>query len=339
MFHLKHSDIFTLQIEFTSYCNASCGSCDRNIDGGKINPRLKLKHFPVKAWHNLCKSDLSTVKEIVFNGSVGDFQMHPSALEMINYLAETNPHLYVVIHTNGSARNKEWWYALGKTLQKFKAHDLIFSIDGLEDTNHIYRRGVNWHKVIENATSFIESSANAIWRTIVFDYNSHQIEEISNTAKKLGFAGFQVNRSCVKEIDMVKYKSYTATKIKGIDFQTVKELQKFNYKTVSLDIGDQPNFKTVCPWMKRGEIQISETGHVWPCCYSLKSMTYEDEQYDDLKEFIHAPDLYGQNFNSLNSFTLQEILEHTFFKDTLPKKITKNEIGECNKCSERNFFE
>ena len=39
--------------------------------------------------------------------------------------------------TNGGARSKQWWTDLGK-LTKGKMR-VTFGIDGLEDTNHLYR--------------------------------------------------------------------------------------------------------------------------------------------------------------------------------------------------------
>ena len=62
-----------------------------------------------------------------------------------------NNKIKIEIHTNGGARNVEFWENLGK-LSKIAGKNIlvIFSVDGLEDTNHIYRRNVKWDKLKEN---------------------------------------------------------------------------------------------------------------------------------------------------------------------------------------------
>ena len=32
------------QLEITTYCNAACPQCPRNINGGEVNPYLNLQH-------------------------------------------------------------------------------------------------------------------------------------------------------------------------------------------------------------------------------------------------------------------------------------------------------
>ena len=39
-----------IEIDCTSYCNAYCGACDRNIDGGENHPNLKLNHISINDW-------------------------------------------------------------------------------------------------------------------------------------------------------------------------------------------------------------------------------------------------------------------------------------------------
>jgi sulfatase maturation enzyme AslB (radical SAM superfamily) len=67
---------------------------------------------------------------------------------------------------------------------------MIFSIDGLEDTNHIYRRNVKWDKLISNVKSFINAGGVAEWDYLVFKHNEHQLEEAEKFSKELGFKFF-----------------------------------------------------------------------------------------------------------------------------------------------------
>ena len=39
---------------------------------------------------------------------------------------------------------------------------VIFSVDGLRDTNHLYRQGVNWDNVERNMQAFINAEAEHV---------------------------------------------------------------------------------------------------------------------------------------------------------------------------------
>ena len=64
---------------------------------------------------------------------------------------------------------------------------VVFSVDGLEDTNHIYRRGVKWEKLITNMRAYSATGAYAVWEWLVFEHNQHQVEEARALAKELNF--------------------------------------------------------------------------------------------------------------------------------------------------------
>ena len=78
----------------------------------------------------------------------------------------------IEVVTNGSIKKANWWAELA-----LKAN-VVFSIDGLEDTNHIYRVGAQWDKIMANAEAFIAAGGNATWQYIVFRWNAHQEEDV-----------------------------------------------------------------------------------------------------------------------------------------------------------------
>ena len=67
-----------------------------------------------------------------------------------------------------------------------------FGIDGLEDTNHIYRRGVKWERLQDNFREYIKAGGDAGWQFIVFPWNEHQIEEARQRSLDEGFATFSL---------------------------------------------------------------------------------------------------------------------------------------------------
>ena len=113
---------------------------------------------------------------------------------MFRYLREHGPNLNLDLHTNGSARRPEWWRELAEVM-KSGPHYLRFGIDGLEDTNHLYRRGADWKTVMRSAESFIEAGGRAEWDFLVFRHNEHQVEEARKLAENMGFKEFFVRKT------------------------------------------------------------------------------------------------------------------------------------------------
>ena len=56
-------------------------------------------------------------------------------------------------------------------------------LDGLEDTNHIYRRYTDWSKIERNAKTFLNAGGKGSWVFIVFKHNEHQVDEAESYLK------------------------------------------------------------------------------------------------------------------------------------------------------------
>jgi MoaA/NifB/PqqE/SkfB family radical SAM enzyme len=123
-------------------------------------------------------------------GNHGDPMMAPEAVEILKWLKEINPKIRLAMNTNGGARRPTWWAELAKVIDH-----VTFSVDGLEDTNHLYRQGVTWERVEANMHAFCRAGGNAKWEFLVFKHNEHQIEEAELWAKALGVKTFSVKKS------------------------------------------------------------------------------------------------------------------------------------------------
>ena len=155
------------QIEITSYCNAACPQCPRNQSGGAVNPLLPLEHLDLNLLDKSFPTELvSRIRQIFFCGSYGDPIMHPEFLDICEMFRKKNPTVWLYIHTNGSVRTPEWWQKLAMIINGYGKID--FGIDGLSDTNHLYRRNTNFDKIIQNATAYINAGGKAQWNFIVF---------------------------------------------------------------------------------------------------------------------------------------------------------------------------
>ena len=333
---INANDVYEIQIDVTSYCNSFCGSCIRNIKGGPVNPLMKLQHMPWDMWKKISNyTKKNNVHLLNFNGNYGDFTSHPNIIEMLEYLYSCNSTIKLSIHTNGGARNESFWKSLAVITNKFPDSQVVFSIDGLEDTNHIYRRGVDFNKVIENAKIFIHAGGAARWRMIVFDHNKHQLGEARDMARSLGFWAFALNRSHATELPMDDYKEFPQGIITAPTGKEVDLMRKdFEFVNNGIKIEQRTGLtklNSLCPWQQVKRLQINMIGEVWPCCYlSFHSGTSERQRFKYLDEKINE---YGNNFNNLTDFELEDIINHKFFQEDLPYAWQNSLLGICKqKC-------
>ena len=185
--YLAFSEIRFLQMEPTSKCNLLCPQCAR-VDNGKINPLLPLTELIPEDYDRIFTNELSDqLEHIWFNGSYGD----PVASRHLNYVIDklSCKKITFTIFTNGSLNSATWWRDLGNQFSKTNS-TVVFSIDGLKDTNHIYRVNSNFKKIMENATAYIQAGGRARWDFLVFEHNQHQVKEAMVLAKKMGFKEF-----------------------------------------------------------------------------------------------------------------------------------------------------
>ena len=186
MISFDYTKIDEYQLEITTYCNAACPQCPRNISGGSVNPHMPLCHLSRETIDRAFTPELcSRIRQIFFCGSYGDPIVHPDFLDILRDFRSKNPTLWLYIHTNGGVHDTAWWAELAEILNGYGKID--FGIDGLEDTNHLYRRGVKFDKAINNAQSFIQAGGKAQWNYIVFKHNEHQIETARILSEIVGF--------------------------------------------------------------------------------------------------------------------------------------------------------
>ena len=217
----RYKDIKSVHIEPTQGCNAACPQCDRNINGGKDNPYLtnamlsSTDYYEMFPWHFVEQLD-----SMYMCGNLGDPCISNYAVEGFRSFRSANPKIWLGMNTNGGARPDYFWEDLADI-------DVVvtFSIDGLEDTNHLYRQKVKWERVMENVKAFINRGGRAKWDFIVFKHNEHQVEEARQLAMDMGFEKFQVKKTG-RFFSTVQHKgknSHQATNRKGENTQKLEK--------------------------------------------------------------------------------------------------------------------
>ena len=178
----------------TEACNASCPMCARNLNGGEVNPHLNNRELSIADIERIFPVDfVQQLKRVYMCGNYGDPAVASDTLEAFAYFREHNPQINLSMHTNGSMKKPEWWAELAQVIGK-KGY-VIFGLDGLEDTNHLYRQGTVWKNIMRNVEAFIAAGGRARWDFIVFAHNEHQVDQAEQLSKDMGFEKFQYKKS------------------------------------------------------------------------------------------------------------------------------------------------
>lgn len=190
------SELNQLHIELTNACNAACPMCTRfHVNSPLVRPDLEIDQITIEKFKKYFPPEIVKKCEVIlFCGVHGDPGMAKDLYEICEYIAEVSPETTIRMNTNGGMRKPEFWEKMGKLFaSKLRDHwswQITFSIDGLADTNHLYRRNVEWNKLMANVKAFIAAGGRAEWDYLIFKHNEHQIDEAKTLSKELGFYSF-----------------------------------------------------------------------------------------------------------------------------------------------------
>ncbi len=302
-------NIKALNIEVSSQCVGNCPFCSRNQ---KIRPYDKYQ-IPINEFKLLPISLIKQLKRISFSGNFGDFCTNSEFVHIVEYVKQLNESIQIDGDTNGSAQDEAWWKRLGPSFQN---GCLIFTLDGLEDTHHIHRRGTNFHKIIKNIRAFTSGGGVAYWKFIVFEHNEHQIKDAEALAENIGCTRFFVISS--RDYDK-KYR-----KPKSIDFEIKRDI----YYSYWEKLKDNERYASCRP-LKNGSLYIAADGTVHPCCFAHCMYITEHNQL-----FSYIVPLIDKYLSEINFKTkpIQEIIKSPYFEEVFSEsKENKYCTIKCNK--------
>jgi MoaA/NifB/PqqE/SkfB family radical SAM enzyme len=295
----RYQDIKDIHLEITSKCQAKCPMCPRRISGGPLNPFIKLDEITLDVFKKWFELDfIKQLDSLFMCGNLGDPIISKDTLEIYQYLREANPNIRLAMHTNGSARDPEWWQRLAQLKVK-----VTFGIDGLADTHHLYRISTDFNKIIENARAFITAGGVAKWHMLVFAHNEHQIEEARTMSKQMGFADFSI-----KYTSRFKQDYLQVIDDMGRPTHRIKPTQT-SLDMIPLAEAAQKEVKPhiVCKAQKFKQLYVSACGNVSPCCWlDMEWIPPMQESRIDYMEKI-------SEFPNLHRKTLKEIFDSGFF--------------------------
>lgn len=323
------SAVRAIHLEVTSRCNAACPMCARNVLGGKDNPYLPLTEISLDAFVAMMDggSFLAHVNKLFMCGNYGDPVAAKDTLRILEFCRDANPEIRLGMNSNASARDETWWHNAGLMLSRGGDY-CKFSIDGLEDTNHLYRRGTDFKKIIRNAAAFIDAGGIAHWDFIVFKHNEHQIEEARQMAFEMGFEKFAVKKTG---------RFFSNTKMAGKDHQEVHDrdgnveyvIEKptdpqwqntalANEQALVARYGSMDAYldqtPVSCKTAAEKSIYISAEGLVFPCCWTANQMYvwHSGERAAPIWNLIDA--VGGKDALDATKTPINTIIEGPFFQ-------------------------
>ena len=299
----NYADIKSIHLEVTQNCQANCPMCDRNMNGKGINPHINLDELSLEDCKKIfTPSFIAQLDTMYMCGNLGDPIVAKDTLEIFEYFRSHNPNMWLSMNTNAGAKNEEWWRDLATCLGRMGA--VIFSVDGLSDTNHIYRQGVVWSNVERNMKAFIAAGGRARWDFLIFEHNQHQVEEAEALATAWGCEKFMKKKTgrFVTQ-DSKKKDSHQAVDRKGNKSAELKKPdQKYQNKALSkLDViknkyGSMDAYydaaPVVCKVKKENSLFITAEGLALPCCWTAGRMYkwwHKDPKVEQIWDFI--PDI------------------------------------------------
>ena len=317
----QFNQIRKVHLEIVDKCNAKCPMCPRSENGGPEKSFINKNEITLERAKQIFDvSFLQQLRFVQLCGNFGDPIAARETLEVLTYFREVNPQISLGVHTNGSARHTSWWTKLGELLSH-PGDYCKFGMDGLRDTNAIYRRNTDWDKIIDSTTAFIKAGGYAHWEYLVFQHNEHQIEEARQLSKDMGFREFYVKKTS-------RFYNYKTGKnedypIYDLNRNTIGYLKAPTEEkltnSVSLNYKNIEPVKTEqfidCQSIKEGEIYISARGEVFPCCFVggelFYSMQGAESQHLRKKFFVEGETM--ENLVAGGGRSVKDAYQSSFF--------------------------
>jgi len=244
------ADVFGWHVELTTRCILACPGCSRtqHLD---IIPNLK-KDIDKELLFRFMEQ-VTERKYMLFWGNLGDPIYHPDFLEIVEWFSK-NKWQEIQISTNGVHSKQFWEHAISNWPENVT---LKLSIDGLEDTNHIYRVNSKWNKIQElfDIIATTKRKCRIEWKYIIFEHNKHQVDQAVELSKKIGIDDFSLKSSRPLDDSM---------NLGG----TIKEVHLKEYFIYDTRIDQMANtYDVLDPYCQKNDMHyIDANGNYQPCC-------------------------------------------------------------------------
>lgn len=185
--------IKVLHLEPTDVCQLACPLCARETDA-EFNKRTQHHLTILHIQQHFSDRVIKGLDKVFMCGNYGDPAAGKYTLDIYRWFRNINPNITLGMNTNGALQTTFYWHELGKLFNQPQDY-VVFSIDGLEDTNPVYRVNSNWNKLMANAEAYISAGGSAHWDMLVYKHNQHQVDACEQLARDMGFTWFRAKVS------------------------------------------------------------------------------------------------------------------------------------------------
>ena len=342
----NYSDIKMVHLEITQRCQAACPMCDRNENGGVDNRWIDNSELSLQDCKQIFTPNFIKQLEVMYMcGNLGDPIVARDTLEIFKYFRQHNPNMWLSMNTNGGAKDENWWQELASVLGRMGT--VIFSVDGLRDTNHLYRQYVVWENVERNMRAFIAAGGRARWDFIVFGHNEHQVDEAKQLAESWGVERFQLKKSGRFFTASNRGKDkHQAQNRKGVETQLIEKPKQLDNQNLALlkqkeiektygsmkDYYDSCSIK--CKAVEKKEIFVTAEGLLMPCCWTAGRMYkwwHKDPRVEQIWDFIDGAG--GKAAIDIKENDIQKVMEGPLLSNITNSwsidGVTQGKLGVC----------
>jgi len=346
----RYEDIKEVHLEITQRCQAACPMCDRNMNGGADNPHITNAELSLEDCKRIFKPEfIKQLDTMYMCGNLGDPIVAKDTLEVFRYFRQHNPRMWLSMNTNAGAKDEQWWKELALVLGRMGA--VIFSVDGLQDTNHLYRQNVVWDNVERNMKAFISAGGRARWDFLIFQHNEHQVEQAEALANAWGCERFIKKKSGRFITSDIKPKeAHQSVNRKGAETQKLEKpkqeqnqnLALLKQKEIVKSYGSMKSYldkcSINCKVAQKGSIFVTAEGLLMPCCWTAGRMYkwwHEDPRVEQVWDHIdYAGGKQGISIleNDIKHVVNGELL-HSIKRSWKKESIENGKLGVCaQKC-------
>ena len=281
----RYSDIREVHLELTDRCNAACPMCPRFVDGREA-PYIEGIELRLQDIQELFPpSFIQQLTALRLCGNYGDPIVAHDLIPIIEHFQTWNPNIFTMVNTNGSARTEDWWFRLGETLRRGNG-GVWFAIDGLPETNHIYRRNTSWELISRNVKAYMAAGGEAHWNYIVFKHNERDVAKAIALSKVMGFSSFTTKRTGRFGEDRI----YPVFNRHGVQEGQLEAPSTYIPAPVVVNPGT-----ISCVAKQEDAIYMSARGLVYPCCWiamahdTTLEMDGLDPRQSSIAEIVEGP--------------------------------------------------
>ena len=269
-----------LHIEVTSRCTLKCAACPRTTWKEITKIPFPKQDLNIDDFVKFMDCEGGRKVELLqLCGDYGDCIYYPDLIEFIKTFRNKKFRL----HTNGSHGSPKFWNDLCKVLTE--DDEIVLAIDGLEDTNHLYRKNSNWKSIMQAVDILSKSSVKLAWQTIIFKFNEDQLEQIQELAESKNIRWFSLKTHRYEDTNLIPTKesniqTHYLFKPEYTNQETFEiEPKCYRIKTVGSDGIFYP-----CDWIRNPRTLYSS--QLWKDRYWLDQLHIKNTNFDNANKII-----------------------------------------------------